>query len=131
MRIAESAWNVAFFCDLGLPGPERKLTKMRPANTATFFRKFASCPCSSGPWNAQKSCAARVAGMRKSARNRAASRSCHPDDERNAGDKLQRAPGHHDRRHQRGWSAVRGKLAGGSRLVYDADGVAEEDESES
>ena len=26
---------------------------------------------------------------------------------------------------------MRGKLAGGSRLVYDADGVAEEDESES
>src|SRR2546427_6946443 len=78
MRIAESAWNVAFFCDVGVPGPERKLTKMRPPNIATFFRKFASCPCSSGPWYAQKSCAARVGGMRKSARNRAASRSCHP-----------------------------------------------------
>src|SRR5712692_255384 len=78
MRIAESAWNVAVFCDVGAPGPERKVTKQSPPNIATFFRKFASCPCSSGPWYAQKSCAARVAGMRKSARNRAARRSCHP-----------------------------------------------------
>src|SRR6266850_4900297 len=78
MRIAESAWNVAFFCGVGVPGPKRKATKQSPPNIATFFRKFASCPCSSGPWYAQKSCAVRVAGMRKSARNRAASRSCHP-----------------------------------------------------
>src|SRR6267142_3909633 len=78
MRIAESAWNVAFFCGVGVPGPKRKATKQSPPNIATFFRKFASCPCSSGPWYAQKSCAASVAGMRKSARNRAARRSCHP-----------------------------------------------------
>ena len=71
-RITESAWNVSFFCDIGVPGPKRKLTKMRPPNIATFFRKFASCPCSSGPWYALKSCAARVAGMRKSARRSAA-----------------------------------------------------------
>src|SRR6266850_1635875 len=74
----KSAWKVAFFCDVAVPGPERKLTKQSPPNIATFFRKFASCPCSSGPRYAQKPCAARVAGMRKSARNRAASRSCHP-----------------------------------------------------
>src|SRR6266850_5996505 len=56
----KSAWKVAFFCDVAVPGPERKLTKQRPPNIATFFRKFASCPCSSGPRYAQKSCVARV-----------------------------------------------------------------------
>jgi hypothetical protein len=48
-RITESASNVAFLFDVGVPGPKRKLTKQRPPKIATFFRKFASCPCSSGP----------------------------------------------------------------------------------
>src|SRR5882724_3796507 len=116
-RITESAWNVSFFCDVGVPGPKRKLTKMRPPNIATFFRKFASCPCSSGPWYAQKSCAARSRGNEKECKKECGEAFVPPDDERNAGDKLQRAPGHDERRHQRGWSAVRGKFVGGSRLV--------------
>ena len=37
-----------------------------------------------------------------------------PQDERDAGDKLQRAPGHDERRDERGGSAVGRKLVGGS-----------------
>jgi len=46
-----------------------------------------------------------------------------PNDERNAGDKLQRAPGNDERRHERCWSAVGSKLVGGSRLVHNAESV--------
>jgi len=46
-----------------------------------------------------------------------------PDDDRNAGDKLQRAPGHDERRHERCGSAVGRKLVGGSCLVHNAECV--------
>jgi hypothetical protein len=52
-------------------------------------------------------------GMRKSARSSAAIRFVPPDDERNAGDKLRRAPGHDERRNERCGSAVGRKLVGG------------------
>ncbi len=51
--------------------------------------------------------------------------------ERNAGNKLQRAPGNDERRHERCWSAVGSKLVGGSRLVHNAESLEEEDESKS
>ena len=54
-----------------------------------------------------------------------------PDDERNAGDKLQRVPGDDERRHERCWSAVGSKLVAGSCLVHNVESVEEKDKSKS
>jgi hypothetical protein len=54
-----------------------------------------------------------------------------PNDERNACNKLQHAPGNDERRHKRCRSAVGSKFVDGSRLVHDAESVEEEDESKS